>query len=146
MPDFRQPPEAGVDPVDETAGREGRILALERAALDRWGQGDPDGYLSISGADLSYFDPYADHRLDGLATLAAWYEGIRGTIKINRDEIIEPRIQVIGDAAILTFQYASYSGETAVRWNCTEVYQRSGEDWKIVHSHWSFTQPELAAK
>jgi hypothetical protein len=80
-----------------------------------------------------------------LPALTAWYEGIRGTAKADSDEIIDPRVQSIGDAAILTFQYVSYTGEEATRWNCTEVYQRSGEDWRIVHSHWSFTQPELAA-
>ena len=79
------------------------------------------------------------------ADLTAWYDGIRGTIKVDRDEIIDPLVQIIGDAAILTFQYVSYSGDAAAYWNCTEVYQRSGDDWRIVHSHWSFTQPELAA-
>jgi ketosteroid isomerase-like protein len=122
-----------------------QILALERAALDRWGQGDPDGYLAINGDDVSYFDPYVERRLDGVADLTAWYDGIRGTIKVDRDEIIDPLVQIIGDAAILTFQYVSYSGDAAAYWNCTEVYQRSGDDWRIVHSHWSFTQPELAA-
>lgn len=122
-----------------------QILALERAALDRWSQGDPDGYLAINAADVSYFDPYIERRLDGVADLTAWYDGIRGTIKTDSDEIIDPLVQVIGDAAILTFQYVSYTGEAEAHWNCTEVYQRSGEDWKIVHSHWSFTQPELAA-
>lgn len=122
-----------------------QVLALERAALDRWGQGDPDGYLAINAPDVSYFDPYLERRLDGLPDLAAWYEGIRGTIKVDRDEIVEPRVQVAGDAAILTFRYVSYTGESVARWNCTEVYQRFGEEWKIVHSHWSFTQPEVAA-
>jgi hypothetical protein len=29
------------------------------------------------------------------------------------------------------------------RWNSTEVYLRVGGTWKIVHSHWSYTKPEL---
>ena len=134
----------------ETPSVASRILALERAAreraaLDRWGHGDPDGYLAINAADVSYFDPYLESRLDGLPALTAWYEGIRGKIEVDHDEIVNPRVQVVGDAAILTFQYVSFAGEAAAHWNCTEVYQRSGEDWRIVHSHWSFTQPELAA-
>jgi ketosteroid isomerase-like protein len=121
------------------------IMALERAALDRWGQGDPGGYLAINADDVSYFDPYVERRLDGIADLSAWYDGIRGTISLDSDEIVDPLVQVIGDAAILTFQYVSHSGEADAYWNCTEVYRRTGEDWRIVHSHWSFTQPELAA-
>jgi hypothetical protein len=42
-------------------------------------------------------------------------------------------VQVIGDAAVLTFRYVSYGSEDAMRWNCTEVYQHSGDGWKIVH-------------
>ena len=118
------------------------VLAMERVALNRWGQGDPDGYLQINAEDVSYFDPYIEQRIDGLADLTAWYDGIRGKIKVDRDEIVDPRVQVIGDAAILTFRYVSYSGESEAHWNCTEVYRRTGDDWKIVHSHWSFTQPD----
>jgi hypothetical protein len=116
------------------------VLALERAALNRWGKGDPGGYLEITAPDVTYFDPFVRRRVDGIAALKAWYEPIRGKIRIDRDEIIAPHVQVIGDAAILTIQYVSHGSEGAKRWNCTEVYQRSGADWRIAHSHWSFAQ------
>lgn len=32
------------------------IIGMERAALDRWGNGDPGGFLEISAEDVSYFD------------------------------------------------------------------------------------------
>ncbi len=122
-----------------------RILKLERAALDRWGKGDPDGYLEISAPAVTYFDPYVERRLDGHAALTAWYEQVRGKIKIDRDEVVEPRVQVIGDAAILTLQFVSRGSEGAMRWNCTEVYQRLDGDWKIVHTHWSLTKVSAAS-
>jgi hypothetical protein len=34
------------------------VINLERNALERWGQGDPDGYLEISAPDVVYFDPF----------------------------------------------------------------------------------------
>ena len=117
------------------------ILKLERAALDRWGKGDPDGFLEINTGDVSYFDPFLEQRLDGLPALRDWYRGIRGKIKIDRDEIIDPRVQLIGDAAILTYRFVSQGSEGSARWNATEVYQRTGDQWRIVHSHWSFTKP-----
>jgi hypothetical protein len=129
------------------------LVALERAALDRWGKGDPDGYLEIvsgeQAAGISYFDPFVERRVDGLPALTDWYQQVRGKIKIDRDEIINPRVQVIGDAAILTFQFDSHGSEGAVHWNCTEVYQRLADGWRIVHTHWSFAkapaaQPETA--
>jgi hypothetical protein len=116
------------------------VVALERAALDRWGQGDPDGYLEINAADMSYFDPFVESRVDGLRALTEWYEQIRGNIKIDRDEIVNPRVQAVGDAAILTFQFVSYGSEGSVRWNCTEVYQRFVDAWRIVHSHWALAK------
>ena len=46
-----------------------KIIAMEKAALDRWGKGDPQGYLEIMDADLTYFDPFKEKRLDGLDTM-----------------------------------------------------------------------------
>jgi len=121
------------------------VIALERSALDRWGKGDPDGYLEINAADVSYFDPFVERRVDGLLALTDWYAQVRGKIKIDRDQIIGPRVQVIGDAAILTFQFDSYVSEGVMHWNCTEVYQRFGDGWKIAHTHWSFAKAPAAA-
>jgi len=119
------------------------IIALERAALDRWGRGDPSGFLEISAPDVVYFDPFLERRLDGLAALATYYDAIRGKIRIARDEILNPKVQRIGDAAVLTFNYVSYGGtDDGLRWNCTEVYRREGERWWIVQTHWSFTNPK----
>lgn len=117
------------------------IIALERAALDRWGAGDPSGYLEISAPDVSYFDPYIGRRIDGLGALAVWYESLHGTIHIDRYELIEPRVQLCGEAAVLTFNLFSHSGTTTMRWNCTEVYRKDTAGWRIVQTHWSITQP-----
>ena len=128
-------------PTSEESAIAQKIVAMETAALDRWGKGDPDGFLAISAPDVSYFDPFQEHRVDGLPALKSLYETIRGKVKIDRAEIINPRVQVMGDAAILTFQFASHGSEGAKLWNCTEGYQRLDGQWKIVHSHWSFTKP-----
>jgi ketosteroid isomerase-like protein len=120
------------------------IIELERAALDRWGRGDPSGFLEISALDVSYFDPFTEQRLDGLPALGALYDGIRGKIHIDRSEIIEPRVQVFGDVAILTFRFESHGSEGSVHWNTTEVYRNTDAGWRIVHTHWAFRQPKLA--
>lgn len=121
-----------------------KIVALERKALDRWGKGDPGGFLELYAPDVSYFDPFQERRIDGLSALTALYEQFRGKIRIDRDEMIDPRVQVIGDAAILTFHFVSYGSEGVMRWNCTEVYQSLAGDWKIVQTHWSLTKPSLS--
>ncbi|MEW5717908.1 MAG: DUF4440 domain-containing protein, partial [Chloroflexota bacterium] len=115
------------------------IIALERAALDRWGKGDPSGFLEISAPDVVYFDPFVERRLDGLDALMRLYESIRGQVHIDRYELINPHVQLCGDAAVLTFNYISYTGEKQSRWNCTEAYQRAQGEWHIIQTHWSFT-------
>src|SRR2546423_14804541 len=86
------------------------IIALERAALDRWGRGDPSGFLEISAPDVVYFDPFLDQRIDGREALAAHYEPFRGKIHISRYEMDNAKVQFVGDAAVLTFNFVSYGG------------------------------------
>lgn len=123
-----------------------KIIAMERAALERWGQGDPSGFLEISADDVVYFDPFQPRRLNGIEELRALYESIRSTFRIARFELIDPLVQVVGDMAVLTFNYvAEDTNEATSRWNCTEVYRREAGTWRIIQTHWSFTQPGGAA-
>ena len=116
------------------------VIGLERGALDRWGRGDPSGFLEITAPDVVYFDPFLERRIDGLDELTRHYEGIRGKVQIARYELLNPKVQLIGAAAVLTFNYVSYGGnEDEFRWNCTEVYRREAVGWRIVQTHWSFT-------
>ena len=71
-----------------------------------------------------------------------------GKISIDRFDMIDPRVQRYGDIAILTFNIVDYGAQlsggpkSTARWNTTEIYQRIDGQWKIVHSHWSYTKPE----
>lgn len=122
-------------PIDE------EILALEQAALERWGRGDPSGFLELSDADVVYFDPFQPRRLDGISNLSALYESLRGQVHVDRFEFINPKVQAAGEAAILTFNLISWTGDEETRWNCTEVYARRGGEWRIIQTHWSLTGP-----
>ena len=115
------------------------IIGMDRAALDRWGTGDPSGYLEICAPDVVYFDPFLERRIDGLAGLTAHYDGIRGKIRIDRYELLNPLVQQDGKLAVLTFNYVSWGSEGESRWNCTEVYRRDSNGWRIIQTHWSYT-------
>lgn len=129
------------------------IISLERAALDRWITADPDGYLSLYGRDVTYFDPFLEKRVDGLEELAARLAPMRGIalpFTEPRYEMIDPVVQFEGNAAVLTFNLVNYgkpsgSDEETIlaRWNATEVYRAMDGAWEIIHTHWSFTQPEV---
>lgn len=119
------------------------IIALETAALERWLKGDPSGFLEICADDVVYFDPYTTRRLNGLMELTPYYEAIRGQISAARFELIDPKVQIIGNAAVLTFNFVSFGGnENALHWNCTEVYRCTNSQWRIIQTHWSFTRVE----
>ena len=66
-----------------------------------------------------------------------------------RYELIGARVQHYGEVAILTFRVISYGKlqgrpESALaRWNSTETYRRVAARWQLVHSHCSFTKPDL---
>ena len=116
------------------------VIEMECFALVRWGMGDPSAFLALYAPDIVYFDPGLERRIDGLAAMAEHYKGIRGKVHFDRFELINPLVQVAGDVAVLTFNYASYGaqGEPS-RWNFTEVYRRAGHKWEIIQSHWSTT-------
>jgi uncharacterized protein (TIGR02246 family) len=116
------------------------VIDLECAALVRWGAGDPDGFLALYAPDVVYFDPGLERRIDGLQAMTEYYDAIRGKVHFDRFELVNPLVQVVGDAAVLTFNYASYDAQGgSSRWNCTEVYRRKDEGWEIIQSHWSYT-------
>jgi ketosteroid isomerase-like protein len=127
------------------------ILMLERKALDRWGAGDPGGFLDVYADGVTYFDPVAAARIDGLDAMRAYYRPWIGKIHVKRYEIVNPHVVVSSDLALLSYNLTNFvddaDGAERVlnRWNSTVVYQRVGTEWKIVHSHWSYVQPTLAA-
>ncbi len=116
------------------------IIALESAALERWGNGDPSGFLEICARDVVYFDPYLEKRIDGIEALTQYYKTIWGQVRFDRFELLNPCVQFSGELAVLTFNYVSYTGDKQSRWNCTEVYRYDNEQWKIIQTHWSYTR------
>jgi len=123
----------------------GQIIALERGALDRWGKGDPDGFLELYAADITYFDPVTAARIDGHQAMVDYYLPWAGKIHIAGYEMLNPQVVVDGNMALLTYNLVNYirdaQGAESVgsRWNSTTVYQRHDNTWKTIHSHWSYT-------
>jgi len=116
------------------------ILGQECRALDQWASGNPLGYVDIDADDVTYFDDIGAHsRIDGLDTLRTYLAGLIGKIPPHKYELVDPRVQVYGDVAILTLRYqpSDTDGNPLTAWKATSVYRRSATDWRIVHAHWS---------
>ncbi len=124
------------------------IIALEREALERGAKGDVDAFVNLSDPDVVYFDPYLERRIDGVAALKEYYHKVFKMPEEEVDiELLNPKVQVTGDIAVLTFNYKD-TGRRTKRvhlWNCTEVYRKGAQGWRIIQTHWSWTKPTLAA-
>jgi uncharacterized protein (TIGR02246 family) len=119
------------------------VIAMELAALDR---GDTKGFLEISAPDVVYLDPALDKPLDGLPALTAYYATFPTDVAVH-GEMSNAKVQVLGDVAILSFHYVSHyvwtnGTKKQKAYNATEVYRKTGADWRIVNTHWSLTSPQ----
>jgi ketosteroid isomerase-like protein len=129
--------------------RDSDVIATERAALERWAKGDPGGFLRIYAPEVTYFSPSEERRVDGLLAMTALLAPIRGKINIDRWEMLNSKVQRHGDLAVLTYQIVNYrrqpngTEQITTRWNSTAVFQRLHGTWRTIHSHFSYTKPEL---
>jgi ketosteroid isomerase-like protein len=120
------------------------IIGLEKSALEKWNQCDPNGFIDLSADDVVYFDPFTERRLDGLEALKKYYDSIKEQLRASKYEMLNPKVQAVNEMAVLTFNLFAYEGDIIYKWNCTEVYrlEKSGQ-WKIIQTHWSFIKPNL---
>jgi hypothetical protein len=71
------------------------VIAVERAALDRWGKGDPGGYLETYAPEITYFDPLQERRIDGLDAMKKMLAPITGKVRVSRYDMIGPKSSVM---------------------------------------------------
>ncbi len=134
-----------VVPTEEEAIE--RVLVLEREALDNWSAGNPAGYAINMSEDATYMDDIGAHsRKDGLEEVQNYLTTLEGMIPKHSYEIKDPKVQVLGNVAVLTLRYQGYEdGEAGPPWKATTVYHFTEGEWKSVHAHWSLVkeEPEL---
>jgi ketosteroid isomerase-like protein len=96
--------------------------------------------VSHATADASYFDDIAaQERVAGGDALRAYAAGLAGQIPPHAFEMVDPLVQLAGDAAVLTFRYhpAAPDGTPLPAWRATTVYRREEGEWRLLHAHWS---------
>ena len=125
--------------TDPTAA-EKAILAAERQALDRWSDGDPLGYSNAALPDVTYIDDIgAQRRVAGIDAFREYLSSLEGQIPVHSYEIVDPKVQMLGEVGVLTFRYHASlpDGETAPPWKATTVHRLVDGQWRLVHAHWS---------
>jgi Calcium/calmodulin dependent protein kinase II Association. len=114
------------------------ILNKESAILKRWYNGDPMGFIENSWNDVSYFDATLSSRTDSLEAYKKLFTPLIGKVHVPSHTMYRPRVQIAGETAILTFtDILDLGNSKTMRWHATEVYQRRGKVWKLIHSHWT---------
>ncbi len=128
---------AWADSADSNDAITKQVLDLERAALDGWKKGDPGPALNVLAPEITYIHAAVGVRLDGLDAVRALFEQYRGRPLFDSYEIVDPKLQMAGDAAILSYVLVRHNGDSSSRWYGTEVYQRKANGWQVLHAHWS---------
>ncbi|MGB5526413.1 MAG: nuclear transport factor 2 family protein [Gemmatimonadota bacterium] len=131
-------------PADEPIpNAEEDILAQERAGLDQWAAGNPQGYAHSATDDVTYFDDIA--AADRIEGREAWLSYLASLpIPPHSYEITDPKVQVYGNTGILTLHYQGVGpeGEVFPGWKATSVYRYDEGVWRQVHAHWSLIKQE----
>lgn len=117
-----------------------QIIALEKASVEAWQKKDKAFYADYLADDATYFgprSPYLD--VDPKVNFLPKFEQYVAMFKYLDFEMYNPRVQVYGDVAILTYNESvtaevngkpmSYTGKV------TSIYAKQGGTWRTVHGH-----------
>lgn len=128
---------------------EAKLLALLDQHLRSIWDGDLATYRATTGEDVTFFEWYiSTQRIDGLDFhlretaanfRAAEDRRMNGQRYEIEHEVLQPRVQIYGDVAIITFtllmRYTTGEGVRHTEHNETRVFHRRGQGWQLVHCH-----------
>jgi len=115
----------------------GKLVAMERQAMEGWAKGDPDPTLAVMDPDITFIHDVVGVRLEGLPPMKELYSRYRGVPLFDSYEILNPKCHATADMAVLTYQLVQHNGDVTRHWNGTLVYRKRAEGWRVIHTHWS---------
>lgn len=116
------------------------IIAREKASVDAWQRKDKAFFADFLADDATYFSPMSPYLdVDPKTNFLPKFEQYAEIFKYNDFQMYNPRVQVYGDTAVLTY-YSSVSGTMAGQplnytGKMTTVYIKQGNTWRVVHGH-----------
>src|SRR5437763_3112486 len=116
------------------------VIAREKASVEAWQRKDKAFYADLLADDATFFgalNPYLE--TDPKENFLPKFEQYAEMFKTLDFQMYNPRVQVYGDTAILTYNSAStvnFGGRVMnYTSKVTSVYVRQGGAWRVVHAH-----------
>ena len=133
----------------QPSGAAAEVMALAKTQWAAENQNKPSSQTMASFADdYTEFNGDVPTLIEGKAIAGRFYDaslqsGDKGLVS----EMVNPHVQVYGDTAILTYNFAGMTkGADGKMHNnfakSTRVYVKQGGDWKLVHANFA---PVVAA-
>jgi ketosteroid isomerase-like protein len=117
-----------------------QIIAREKAAQSAWQRKDKAFWADYVADDLTAFFPQSPYlETDPKTNFLPKFEQFAEQLKIVDYAMYNPRVQVYGDTAILTYTEGVtanfYGRTTSYTGKVTSVYNKQGNTWRSVHVH-----------
>lgn len=117
------------------------LLVIVTTGLDGWyGESNPTAYAESFADKATYFDPWSGGTLEDGA-IKEYLMASMGQVPELNYEISNPRVDLYGDMAVLTFNCDAIvpNGGAVTTWNVTEIFARTRGGWERVHANWNYT-------
>jgi ketosteroid isomerase-like protein len=129
---------ASADPSQDAIANQ--IIAREKASVEAWQRKDKAFFADYLADDATYFGPNSPYlETEPKANFLPKFEQMAEMFKYVDFQMYNPRVQVYGDTAVLTYnnnvsimvggQPLNYTGKV------TSVYVKQGNTWRVVHGH-----------
>lgn len=128
----------------ESSGAAADVIAVAKAQWAAENQNKPSSQSMGSIADdYTEFNGDVPTLLEGKAIAGRFYDaslqsGDKGLVS----EMVNPHVQIYGDAAILTYNFAGMTKSSDGKMHnnfakSTRVYIKQGGEWKLVHANFA---------
>jgi ketosteroid isomerase-like protein len=129
---------AGAVAVEQAISEQ--VIARERASVEAWRRKDKAFYVDLFADDATYFSAYSPYLdTDAKRNFLPKFEQYAEQFKYQDFQMYNPRVQIYGDVAVLTYQAnieATFNGQPLnYTSKMTAVYVRQGNTWRFAHGH-----------
>jgi ketosteroid isomerase-like protein len=139
----KSPDENKSMPLSKT---ESEIFQVIKEFNEAFSHNDAEKYFRYIDPEITVLTPSNPYRVEGIRDDRAEFEySLRtGATRVGYFQEMQPKVQVLGDTAIVTYfsrgSYGPEGHEKVFYYKETDVLRKTANAWKIIHIHVSATQ------